>query len=275
MTAPGGTIGGWDGPTGDLWAEHADHFDLQTADHLPALLAAAAVEPGAAVLDVGCGAGRATFELAGLAAGGSVTGVDLSARLLDVARARAAAAGVGHVRFERADVQVTDLGTDRYDRIVSRNGVMFFDDPVAAFTNLARALRPDGLMALAVWQPVAENAWFLDIRRAAAGGRELPPPATDGPGPFSFGDPERVRRILTAAGFAEPRFADARAPRRYGELAVAEAVVPELMRDLLDELDEPARAGAVAALRRTLREHSGPDGVTFPSAMWIITAGRA
>src|SRR6185312_6525285 len=102
---------------------------------------------------------------------------------------RAAAAGVPNVEFVQADAQVADLGTDRYDRIVSRNGVMFFDDPVAAFTNLARALRPGGRLALAVWQPMERNDWYVAFRRAAAAGRDLPPPAVDGPGPFSFGDP--------------------------------------------------------------------------------------
>jgi SAM-dependent methyltransferase len=281
MSAPGAAASNaefaraWDGPSGDLWTDNADHFDAQTAGYLPAILEAAAVAPDAAVLDVGCGAGRVTQDLARLAPRGSATGVDLSTRLVELARRRAAAAGVPNVEFVQADAQVADLGTDRYDRIVSRNGVMFFGDPVAAFTNLARALRPGGRMALLVWQPVERNEWYRSFRRAAAAGRELPPPATDGPGPFSFGDPERVRRLLAAAGFAEPHFADVQEPLHYGAPAAAEAVVSGIVRNLLDELDEPARAGAVAALRETLREHDGPDGVTYPSAMWIITAGRA
>ncbi|WP_214403565.1 class I SAM-dependent methyltransferase [Pseudonocardia lacus] len=281
MTAPG--VAGsnaeaaraWDGPHGDLWTDNADHFDAQTADYLPAIMEAAAIVPDAAVLDVGCGAGRLTQEAARLAPRGSATGVDLSTRLLDLARGRAAAAGFRNVRFERADAQTADLGTGRYDRIVSRNGVMFFADPVAAFTNLARALRPGGRLALGVWQAVEHNPWFPAFRRAVAAGRELPPLATDGPGAFSFGDPERVRRLLTAAGFTEPHFADVRAPVHYGDPAAAEVVVSGIVRGLLDELDEPARAGAQEALRATLREHLGPDGVRFGSAMWIITAGRA
>ncbi len=228
--------------------------------------------PDATVLDVGCGAGGTTCELARRAPAGGATGVDLSARLLDVARRRAAADGVANVRFEQADAQVADLGVDRYDRIVSRNGVMFFGDPVAAFANFARALRPEGRLVLAVWQPVERQEWFLAFRRAVDVGRELPLPPAEGPGPFSFGDRGRVRRVLAAAGFAEPHFADVRAAVRYGDLAAAEPVATGIVARQLAELDERTRAGAVAALRDVLRAHAGPEGVTFGSAMWIITA---
>jgi hypothetical protein len=102
----------------------------------------------------------------------------------------------------------------------------------------------------------------------------MPPP--DGPGPFALGDPDRVRALLTAAGFAEPELRGVREPTYYGpDAAAAERFVLTLFGGLLDELDDAGRAEAVAALRATLEEHSGPEGVTYPSAMWIITAGRA
>ncbi len=112
-----------------------------------------------------------------------------------MARRRAAADGVANVRFEQADAQVADLGVDRYDRVVSRNGVVFFGDPVAAFANPARALRPEGRMVLAVWQPVERQEWFLAFRRAVDVGRALPLPPTDDPGPFSFPRSKRRRDV--------------------------------------------------------------------------------
>lgn len=266
---------GWDGPAGDFWTAHADLFDAGVARYLQPFLDAAAIGPTAQVLDVGCGIGQTTREAARLASAGSVTGVDLSARMLDLARRRAEQEGLTNIRFEQADAQVADLGVDRYDRVVSRTGVMFFGDPVAAFANLARALRPDGRMVLLVWQPFAENEWIQAFLGAVAGGDVSPPPP-DGPGPFSLGDPERVRAVLTAAGFAEPELVGVREPMFYGrDVATAEDMVLGTVGGRLAELDDAARADAVTALRASLQAHLGADGVTYRSAMWIITAERA
>ena len=139
-------------------------------------------------------------------------------------RRRAAEEGIANVSFVRADVQIADLGEARYDRNISRNGVMFFADPVAAFANLARAVTPDGRLVLQVWQPMSENPWFTDFRRAVPS--PVPPP--DGPGPFALGDPDRVRSVLTAAGFAEPELRGVREPRR--RLGPSRAPVPALDR---------------------------------------------
>jgi SAM-dependent methyltransferase len=259
----------WNGSTGDLWADHADLFDAGVARYLHPFLDAVAIEPTAHVLDVGCGAGLTTREAARRAA--SATGVDLSARMLDLARRRAAADGLANVSFVQADVQVADLGEARYERVISRNGVMFFGDPVAAFANLARALKPDGRMVLLVWQAMADNPWLTAFRQAVA----APLPPADGPGPFALGDPNRVRTLLTAAGFGEPDFVGVREPMFYGpDVAAAERYVRAMVGGLLAELDDAARAEAGAALRATLEENLGPEGVTYPSAMWIVTAHR-
>lgn len=264
----------WDGPTGEVWADNAELFDAGVARYLQPFLTAAAIEPTTHVLDVGCGNGLTTCEAARRAA--AATGVDLSARMLDLARRRAAEAGLANVSFVQADVQVADLGEARYDRVISRNGVMFFGDPVAAFTNLGRALTPGGRMVLLVWQAMADNPWFTAFREAVAVGRDLPPPPPDGPGPFALGDPDRVRALLTAAGFAEPELVGVREPMYYGpDVAAAERYVRVLNGGLLGELDDAGRAEAGARLRATLEEHLGPDGVTYPSAMWIITASRS
>lgn len=265
----------WDGPTGDAWVDHADMFDAGVARYLPPFLEAAAITPEAHVLDVGCGNGLTTREAARRATAGSVTGVDLSTRMLDLARRRAADEGLGNVRFLRADAQVADLGEARYDRVISRNGVMFFGDPVAAFTNLARAMRPDGRMVLMVWQSMADNPWFGAFRGAVAVGRDLPLPPPDGPGPFSLGDPQRVRTLLTAAGLAEPELTGVREPIYFDpDLATSERYVGSILGGLITELDDAGRAEATAALRAELQEHLGPEGVTYPSAMWIVTAAR-
>jgi SAM-dependent methyltransferase len=264
----------WDGPSGEFWVEHADVFESQVAAYRDSYLAATGIEPGAHVLDVGCGSGRTAREAARLVGPtGRVTGIDLSGPMLELARRRAAAEGLDTVSFEQADAQVADLGTARYDRVISRNGVMFFGDPVTAFANLARALRPDGRLVVLVWQSLAENEWYTDFRTAGADGRALPPLPPDAPGPFALGDPGRVRAVLTAAGFAEPELAGLRRTMIYGpDVATAETMALSVIATLLDELDDAGRQRARAALRRTLEEHLGPAGVAYRSAMWIITA---
>ena len=268
------TAKSWDGPTGDLWTDNADIYDARVVRYLAPFLAEAAITPHAHVLDVGCGSGETTIQAARIAAAGSVTGIDLSTRQLDLARRRAEKEGLANVRFEQADAQVADLGAARYDRVISRTGVMFFGDPVAAFTNLARALKPEGRMVLLVWQPTGENEWFGAFRTAVAAGRDLPLPPADAPGPFSLADPDRLRAVLTAAGFAEPRLTGLWEPLFYGpDAATAVEMALGVVGSLLDDLDETARQGAVAALRATMEEHLGPGGVTFRSAMWLVTAG--
>jgi SAM-dependent methyltransferase len=267
------SVASWDGPTGQVWVTHADLMESRVAGYLPALLAAGAFEPAHRVLDVGCGSGPTSREIARLVPEGHVTGIDVSTPLLELARARAAEQGLANLTFERADAQVAELGEARFDRVVSRNGVMFFADPVAAFTNLRRALAADGRLVLQVWQGYAANEWLAEIFEAVG----VPAPPADRPGPMGLSDPERVRAILTASGFAEPRLTPLREPMAYApDLSSAEQMASGVVATQLGELDEPARERATAALREMLRTHLGPDGaVTFDSAVWIITADAA
>jgi SAM-dependent methyltransferase len=159
--------------------------------------------PGQHLLDLGCGAGATTRELAArVAPGGSVLGVDIAEGLVHGARRRAAEAGVDNVEFRCADVQAGGLGAERFDGAYSRFGVMFFADPVAAFANVRRSLRPDGALVFVCWQTVFDNEWMLVPGAAAMSVTgPLPMPGPDEPGPFSLGDPARLRAVLGAAGF--------------------------------------------------------------------------
>ena len=162
--------------------------------------------PGQVVVDLGCGTGQTTLELARrVTPGGRAVGVDISAPLLERAREHAGAARVDNVDFEHADVQSSDIGRARFDGAFSRFGVMFFADPVAAFTNVREALKPGAVLSFACWQPVTSNEWMLVPAMAAVSVLGAMPemPAPDAPGPFSLSDMGRTRKILESAGFHE------------------------------------------------------------------------
>ena len=265
----------WDGDEGRRWVTHADVLERSTAGYDAALWEAAALTPADRVLDVGCGTGSTTRAAARQASAGTVLGVDLSGPMLEVARRRAAAEGLANVSFLQADAQVHPFPEASVDVVVSRTGAMFFADPVAAFTNLARALRPGGRLALLVWQGADRNEWFGAFTTALAAGREPPAPPPGAPGPFAFADPARVREVLTAAGLAEVAVAGHEQPEWFGPgVAAAQDLVLGLLGWLLDGLDESGRAAATAALRDTLTAHEQPDGVWFASAAWLVTARR-
>jgi SAM-dependent methyltransferase len=268
----------WDGDEGAHWAAHADHYDQGMSRYDDRMLAAAAIGANDAVLDIGCGCGQTSLEAARAAEAGSVLGVDLSHAMLAVAIERARAAGLTHARFERADAQVHPFVPESFDVAISRCGVMFFDDPVAAFSNIRRALRPGGRVAFVAWQGLSENEWIAALRGALAAGRDLPSPPPGAPGPFGLADPDHVHTVFESAGFADANLEDAREPWRGGadaDDAFAFLTQTGMARGLLEDLDAAGREQALEALHRTLVAHDTGSGVTFRSAAWIVTATRA
>jgi len=265
----------WDGGEGDYWAAHPQRFDLSVAYYHPRLMDAAGIVPGSMVLDIGCGTGQATRDAARLAGPGRALGIDLSARMIDVARRLAAEAGLGNAVFEQADAQVHPFEPASYDCAISRTGTMFFGDPARAWANIARALRPGGRLAMLVWQAAAENEWFLEITGALAAGRARPAPAPEAPGPFSLSDPERVRALLTTAGFAEPAFEDLRGPMYIGaDAGDACGFTLGFTGWMLEGLDDAGRNRARQDLHASMAGHQTDRGVVFGSAMWLVTAER-
>jgi SAM-dependent methyltransferase len=268
----------WNGDNGAHWAGRRDRYEAMLAPYAARLLTAAAIAPGETVLDVGCGCGQTTVLAAARANPGQVKGVDLSAPMLAQARTRAAAEGVANAVFEQADVQAAALGQEVFDVAVSRFGVMFFDDPDAAFRAVRRALRPGGRLAFLCWQQEAGNDYSTVARDALAPFGPKPPPVEPGaPGPFSLADPDRIRRLLEGAGFTA-----------VGTQAVTEALwVGADAEDALDffltkpssrrglkDADAATAAAARAALHEALALHPAPDGVRLASAAWVVTATR-
>jgi SAM-dependent methyltransferase len=265
----------WDGDEGAYWAANADHFDRAVAAYHDRFLASADVHASDQVLDVGCGTGQATRDAARAAVSGSALGVDLSSQMIGLARSRAAQAGIVNARFEHADAQIYPFRPGTFDVAISRTGAMFFGDPVAAFANIARALRRGGRLVLLTWQGPDGNEWIRELAAALAGGRDLPTPAPDGPGPFALADPERVRAVLGAAGFTEIQLEAHSEAMWFGEDADgAHRFALGLLGWMLDGLDDEGRRRAVDNLKVTLIAHDTGHGVLFGSAAWTIRATR-
>lgn len=265
----------WDGDEGGYWADHAEHFDRSVAVYHERLLTAASIGEREHVLDVGCGTGQTTRDAARSAFAGSALGVDLSSRMLDYARRRATAESVTNVSFAQADAQIYPFDADSFDVAISRTAAMFFGDLVAAFRNICRALRPGGRLALVTWQPLQANEWIREISGALTAGRDLPAPQPDAPGPFALSEPDRVRELLTIAGFADVELDATTAPMWFGSDADdAYRFALGLMGWILKGLDDPRRARAIDALRSTMATHDTSEGVLFESAAWTIQATR-
>ena len=266
----------WDGDGGAYWAARAEYFERAVARYTEPFFAAAGIAHGDRVLDVGCGSGGTTREAARRAPAGEAVGVDLSSAMLEVARRAAEGEGLRNVRFVQADAQVHPFPAGSFDVAISRTGAMFFADPVAAFTNIGRALDGGGRLVLLVWQAPAANEWITEIAGSFAPGRPVPSPPPDVPSPFSLADPDRVRTVLGSAGFGEVDVTGVAEPEWFGrDVDDAVSFIYGLAGWMLDGQDDEARARALENLRRSAERHLTEDGVVFGSAAWLITARRS
>lgn len=264
----------WD-RAGRVWVEHQALLDRLMAPIAEAVVEAAGLFNGARVLDVGCGSGATTLAAAWRTGpAGQAVGVDISPALVELARRRAGEAGTEGVEFLLADAQTAAFAAP-FDAIVSRFGVMFFPDPVAAFANLRRAIKPGGALAFAAWRAPEENPLSLvPLRAAAPFLPSLPAFEKDAPGRFAFADKDRIQTILTESGWRGVQIAplDVSSPLDFDELMTMSLRVGPL-NPLLREADESVRARVREAVARALEPFAGEGGAAeMSSACWLVTA---
>jgi SAM-dependent methyltransferase len=266
----------WDGEEGEHWAQNADRYEISGRRHWARFVEAGVIAKNDQVLDIGCGTGRSTRAAARLASSGSALGVDLSSKMLDLARQRSADEGLSNVRFEQADAQVHAFDDGAFDIAISSFGAMFFGDPEAAFANIGRGIRPGGRLALLGWRELSRNEWLTAFRGALAMGRNLPQPPA-GPGPFGLADADRVRAILTGAGFDDVDLVAIDEPIEFGtdaDDAFSFVKTTGMVKGLTQDLSEATRATALDNLRAVLVEHETDEGVLLGTSAWLITAQR-
>lgn len=265
----------WNSASGPVWVEMQAILDRMLAPFETLLTDAAFPGAGREVLDIGCGAGATTLAMARrLGAEGLALGVDISEPLVAAARGRAEAEGLRSAAFVLADAQTHDFDPGAFDAVVSRFGVMFFDDPEAAFANIRRALVPGGRLAFVAWRSPADNPFMTTAARAVAPFvPPAPPPAPDAPGQFGFADGARVARILAAAGWRDIVVQPIDVPTEMPEadlMAYVTRMGPAGA--ALREADPATRARAQGALEDAFRSFVPGGAARFICACWQVTA---
>jgi SAM-dependent methyltransferase len=270
----------WTGRIGDVWAEEWRRTDRSFANltpHLNAAILAAATPRTRKIMDIGCGAGATTLATAQALPNATVTGIDLSPNLIEIARHRAATQA--NASFECADITIAAPNHAPTDLYVSRHGVMFFADPITAFATLAKAAAPGATFVFSCFAERAANRWATETITATGGDADVPP--STAPGPFAFADPTQVETILENAGWqaAPPERIDFAYRAGEGADPVADAVdyfrrigpAASAIRDAAPE----ERERHIARLTQVCERHDNGTTVEFLAAAWIWTARKS
>ncbi|WP_437971121.1 class I SAM-dependent methyltransferase [Sorangium sp. So ce260] len=265
----------WNEAGGPIWVEMQGVLDDMLAPLGAPLLEEGFPGEGGRVLDIGCGAGATTLSMARrLGPAGRCLGVDISGPLVAAARARAAAEGLASAAFLQADAQTHGFEPDCFDAVISRFGVMFFDDPAAAFANIRRAARRKATLSFVAWRSPAENPFMTTAARAAAPILpHLPTPAPDAPGQFAFADRDRVQRILDVSGWTDVDIRPLDVPSGVAEKDLLTYVTKLGPVGLaLRDVDEPTRARTAEAVRAAFDPYVRDGAARFTAACWLVTA---
>lgn len=264
----------WNGRAGRAWVDAQQVLDRMFKPFEDRLAEAVRAAAAHRVLDVGCGTGSTTLAVARLlGAEGRCTGIDISEPMIAAAQTRAEREGTP-ARFVRADAQTHAFEPASFDMVISRFGVMFFDDPASAFANLRRAARDGAELRFVAWRSAAENPFMTTAERAAAPLLpNLPARRPDAPGQFAFADRQRVRAILEEGGWGEIDIRPIDVPCALPE----KELVGYLTRLgpvglVLQEADERTRTRIVETVRAAFDPYVHGDEVRFTAACWMVGA---
>jgi len=269
----------WNSPATRAWADEHERVDRLVAELTAQLFEVAAPQPGEHVLDIGCGGGTTTLELARrVGPTGHVIGADIAEHSIAGVRQRIADAGLSQAEAIVADVSAHPFPPESRDLVFSRFGVMFFAHPTAAFANVRRAVKPDGRLTVLVFRTPKENLWpqgpFEAVRHLLP---PTPPPGPEDPGPFSWADPARVRRILEGGGFRDVSLTPFDPKVRLAPPGgIADAIDFMMtfgpLTRVVPSLPVEQQNAVRAELEGFFRGYDGPQGIVLPAANWIVRA---
>ncbi|MEQ8742334.1 methyltransferase domain-containing protein [Parasphingorhabdus sp.] len=270
----------WAGDMGLKWLASLSLFEEMIAPIGDALLARADYQAGETVIDLGCGGGATTLAIAqAVAPSGKVMGVDISPDLVSAARERAVKSSVPNIEFTCADASTVQLVDAPYDRLFSRFGSMFFEDPISAFSNLRGLVRKGGRIDLAIWGPPRDNLWMMEMMGVVRNHVEVPPAVPRAPGPFAFEDLEYLGEIMDGSGFTDMDVLAYQGLQPVGgvdatpEKAVAFALSAMAAGRLLSDKGEAILAAATSELTDVFARHHVPGkGVMMQGKAWLVSA---
>jgi SAM-dependent methyltransferase len=270
----------WNGPGGQHWADRQQAQDTLLAPVTDILIDRAKAKTGERIIDVGCGCGDTSIALAQrVGRTGHVTGIDISAPMLAVARQRVAAGAP--VEFLLADATVYPFASGDFDLLVSRFGVMFFAEPAVSFANLRKALRPSGRLTFVCWREPRDNPFFMaPLQAVYKHAPRLPQLGPEDPGPFSFASEARVQRVLGEAGFSAIAMEPCNlvldlAVGRGLDAAVEGALEIGPAARALAEQSPDVRAAAANSIREALAAFVSGQKVLLPASIWVVTASAS
>ena len=270
----------WSGKGGDYWVEKQSEMDIMLNPLGEKALVKLGLQSNSKVLDIGCGCGATTLEIAKIVSEGAVTGLDISVPMLDKAKSEAKIQGIANVDFKVIDVQVEQLGYEEYDSVYSRFGVMFFDDPFEAFKNIFSSVKVGGELSFVCWQDPSLNPWQSLSLQVIRGYLDMPSPPPRSPGPFAFHEKDYVKEILEKSGFSNISFNDNQenitmfAGKSLEEASEDYLAINPVVTEMLKDSPDNLRAKIVESLKEAFAQFHEGDGLLFPSATWVVTAKK-
>ena len=270
----------WSGAGGDVWVNKQKEMDIMLNPLGQRAIDKLALTPDKIILDIGCGCGATSLEIAKQIPQGKIIGLDISVPMLDQASKLASEMSLMNTEFQVKDVQVEELKSEYFDIAFSRFGVMFFEDPFEAFKNIYNSLKQDGQLSFVCWQNASLNPWQSLSMQVIKQFLDLPAPPPQSPGPFAFEDKEYIKEILEVSGFQEIVITDNQEDIvMFSGKSIREAsedyltinpVVTEMLKNSGDELREEI----LEALITKFSDFHKNEGLLFPSATWIVTAKK-
>ncbi len=270
----------WSGKGGDYWVEKQSEMDIMLNPLGEKALAKLDLQSNSKVLDIGCGCGSTTIEIAQIVSEGAVTGLDISVPMLDKAKSEAKIQGIANVDFKVVDVQTEHLAYEEYDSVYSRFGVMFFDDPFEAFKNIFSSVRTGGELSFVCWQDPSLNPWQSLSLQVIRGYLDMPSPPPRSPGPFAFHEKDYVKEILEKSGFSNIGFDDNQeditmfAGKSLEEASEDYLAINPVVTGMLKDSTDDLKSKIVESLKEAFSEFHREGGLVFPSATWVVSADK-
>lgn len=270
----------WSGAGGDVWVDKQREMDIMLNPLGERVIQGLDLKEETKILDIGCGCGATTLEIAKIVNQGEVIGVDISEPMLERATQTASDMALTNISYQVKDVQVDEMPNKYFDIAFSRFGVMFFEDPFEAFNNINHSLKDDGQLSFVCWQNASLNPWQSLSIQVIKEFLDLPAPAPKSPGPFAFEDKSYINEILTESGFRDIEIKDNQEDIvMFSGKSIREAcedyltinpVVTEMLKNSPTELREEI----LEALIGKFSDFHNNEGLLFPSATWIVTAKK-